>query len=208
LTGLQFTADGAHLLVTSNDSRIRLYDMEYYACVAKYKGLSNDEMQISACFSEDFKYVICGGDNRYIHVWKTCLGSTSELGQDDEKTSSKKNKRTRQSLLRSLLPKKMNNRKRSTWVVDKGNSGRVVGGVTRDTIASQDYFLGDLEADSAADVRRKDHVAITCTCVIPMAALVAAGIDSFVSPSELGMCVVAANSSGNLTFFVELACRF
>jgi len=69
VTGMQFAPDGKTMLVTTNDSRIRLYDMDDYSMLAKFKGTENDELQIRAYFSEDGRYVICGGEDHQVHVW-------------------------------------------------------------------------------------------------------------------------------------------
>jgi WD40 repeat protein len=41
-----------HLLVTTNDSRLRLYEMDGFCAIQKYKGVLNTKMQIKATFSE------------------------------------------------------------------------------------------------------------------------------------------------------------
>lgn len=51
------------LLVTTNDSRVRLYNTDDFVMNAKYKGLSNDTLQITASFSEDGKQIISGSEN-------------------------------------------------------------------------------------------------------------------------------------------------
>jgi len=71
VTGMQFSPHdgGRTLLVTTNDSRVRLYDMADYSMIAKFKGVENDELQIRAWFSPDGKQVICGGENQQVVVW-------------------------------------------------------------------------------------------------------------------------------------------
>jgi WD40 repeat protein len=44
VTGMQFSPDGKTLLVTTNDSRIRLFDLDAFDMVAKFKGTENDEV--------------------------------------------------------------------------------------------------------------------------------------------------------------------
>ncbi|CAN0438364.1 unnamed protein product [Discosporangium mesarthrocarpum] len=61
VTGLAFK--GEEVLVTTNDSRLRLYNTEDFGMSAKYKGLSNDSLQIKASFSEDGQRIICGSEN-------------------------------------------------------------------------------------------------------------------------------------------------
>ena len=71
VTGMQFAPDGKSLLVTTNDSRIRLYSMEAFDMIAKLKGTENDELQIRAWFNSDGSKVICGGENQHVYIWST-----------------------------------------------------------------------------------------------------------------------------------------
>ena len=57
------------LLVTSNDSRIRLYDG--FTLKSKYKGHQNRSTQIKASFSPRGDYIICGSDDGSVYVWNT-----------------------------------------------------------------------------------------------------------------------------------------
>ncbi len=50
VTGLEFINSGSHLLVTTNDSRLRLISMEDFSMTHKYKGLVNKTCQIRASF--------------------------------------------------------------------------------------------------------------------------------------------------------------
>eukprot|EP00624_Nannochloropsis_granulata_P005003 evm.model.NODE_35309_length_51595_cov_30.695145.14 len=70
-------AGSEQLLITTNDSRLRLYQTEDYSMLCKYKGLTNDHMQIKATFSEDGEYVISGSENGQIYIWK---GTTPQQG--------------------------------------------------------------------------------------------------------------------------------
>jgi WD repeat-containing protein 44 len=93
VTGLQFTPDGKRLLITTNDSRARLYDMEDYSCIAKYKGLRNDQLPIGSTFSEDSKLIICGSEDHCVYVWKTMLDDSKQNRSYVTKgTSNKQNK--------------------------------------------------------------------------------------------------------------------
>jgi len=76
------------LLVTTNDSRLRLYTDDYLmAC--KYKGLLNDSMQIKASFSEENEYVICGSENGKVYIWKAYQANAkhSTTGHRDKNNS-------------------------------------------------------------------------------------------------------------------------
>lgn len=57
------------VLVTSKDSRIRLYDG--FRLAVKYKGLKNQQCKIAASFSPDGLYVICGSDSGSVYIWRT-----------------------------------------------------------------------------------------------------------------------------------------
>ncbi|KAJ5747482.1 uncharacterized protein N7511_009178 [Penicillium nucicola] len=57
------------LLVTSNDSRIRLYDFNTRTLEAKFRGNENSCSQIRATFTDDGKHIICGSEDRRAYVW-------------------------------------------------------------------------------------------------------------------------------------------
>ena len=59
------------LLITSNDSRIRLYNLRDRSLEIKFRGNENTSSQIHASFSDDGKYVICGSEDRKVYIWPT-----------------------------------------------------------------------------------------------------------------------------------------
>lgn len=67
------------LLVTTNDSRLRLFGLHDYCMISKYKGLSNTQMQIKAHFSESGNYIICGSEDSNVYMWKTGIKETESL---------------------------------------------------------------------------------------------------------------------------------
>ncbi|XP_050437518.1 WD repeat-containing protein 44 [Adelges cooleyi] len=71
ISGIEPMPGEDKILVTSNDSRIRLYDLRDLNLSCKYKGYVNISSQIKASFSHDGKYIVCGSENQCIYVWKT-----------------------------------------------------------------------------------------------------------------------------------------
>lgn len=61
------------LLVSTNDSRLRLCKLDDYSVTCKYKARNykNKSMQIKASFSENGEYVISGSDNGQCVIWST-----------------------------------------------------------------------------------------------------------------------------------------
>ncbi|KAL9584029.1 MAG: hypothetical protein Q9203_004830 [Teloschistes exilis] len=59
------------ILITSNDSRIRVYNLRDKGLEIKLKGNENSCSQIRASFSEDAKYIICGSEDRKAYIWPT-----------------------------------------------------------------------------------------------------------------------------------------
>ncbi|RAL14664.1 WD repeat protein [Aspergillus homomorphus CBS 101889] len=59
------------LLITSNDSRIRMYNFRDRTLEAKFRGNENTCSQIRASFSNDGKHIICGSEDRRTYLWPT-----------------------------------------------------------------------------------------------------------------------------------------
>ncbi|KAI9799861.1 MAG: hypothetical protein M1833_003783 [Piccolia ochrophora] len=59
------------LLITSNDSRVRLYNLRDKSLEMKFRGNENACSQIHASFSDDARYVICGSEDRKVYIWST-----------------------------------------------------------------------------------------------------------------------------------------
>ena len=59
------------ILVTSNDSRVRVYNLRDKGLEMKLKGNENTYSQIRASFSEDTRYIICGSEDRKAYIWPT-----------------------------------------------------------------------------------------------------------------------------------------
>ena len=59
------------LLITSNDSRVRMYNLKDKNLEIKFRGNENSCSQIHATFSDDGQYVICGSEDRKVYIWPT-----------------------------------------------------------------------------------------------------------------------------------------
>lgn len=59
------------ILITSNDSRVRMYNLRDRSLEAKFRGNENMTSQIRASFSNDGKFVICGSEDKRVYIWPT-----------------------------------------------------------------------------------------------------------------------------------------
>ncbi|KAL9552832.1 hypothetical protein PS6_004260 [Mucor atramentarius] len=75
------------LLVTSNDSKVRLYNMKDKSLMFKYKGVENTCLQIKASFSDDGRYIISGSEDCHTYIWRTEQSSVSPLHHLQESRS-------------------------------------------------------------------------------------------------------------------------
>lgn len=71
------------IMISTNDSRIRVYDLRDGSLDTKFKGHTNACTQISASFSDDAQYVISGSESRKAFIWKT--GSTAPGDSNKDK---------------------------------------------------------------------------------------------------------------------------
>ncbi|PQE33565.1 WD repeat domain-containing protein [Rutstroemia sp. NJR-2017a WRK4] len=68
------------VLITSNDSRVRVYNLRDKSLEMKFRGHENTCSQINASFSDDAQYVICGSEDRKAYIWS--LGPTDSENKD------------------------------------------------------------------------------------------------------------------------------
>lgn len=90
VTGLDFY--GNHLfLVTTNDSRLRLYDINDFNCKQKYKGTENTMNPIKGSFSHDLAHLICGSDSGEVYIWNTFMSCPPKLNPNVSRKAKYKN---------------------------------------------------------------------------------------------------------------------
>jgi len=59
------------MLVTTNDSRLRLFGLDDFCMIRKYKGLVNMQMQIRARFNETGNFIVSGSESGNVYIWNT-----------------------------------------------------------------------------------------------------------------------------------------
>lgn len=84
ISGIEPMPGEDKVLITSNDSRIRLYDLKDNSLYCKYKGCVNTSSQIKASFSHDGQYVICGSEDHFVYIWRTQHGIPSSRRDKNE----------------------------------------------------------------------------------------------------------------------------
>jgi WD40 repeat protein len=70
VTGLEFSGDQT-LLVSTADSRMRLFSLSDYSMQQKYKGHSNETNLICGSFSNNLLHIISGSENGQVYIWNT-----------------------------------------------------------------------------------------------------------------------------------------
>jgi WD40 repeat protein len=68
VTNIEFLSN-EKVLITTNDSRIRILNVYDGKLIRKYKGYQNEKSLLKANCFEMSDYIICPSDNKYIYVW-------------------------------------------------------------------------------------------------------------------------------------------
>ncbi|PNS19354.1 hypothetical protein CAC42_2531 [Sphaceloma murrayae] len=66
---LNTAAGDTKLLVTTNDSRVRLYNFRDKSVEMKMKGCNNNSSQIRGSVSDDQRYICCGSEDNRAYIW-------------------------------------------------------------------------------------------------------------------------------------------
>jgi WD40 repeat protein len=72
------------VLITSNDSRIRLYNFRDKSLELKLRGGENNHSQIRATVSDDAKYVVCGSEDHMAYLWSLDHPQTDKHDKRDK----------------------------------------------------------------------------------------------------------------------------
>ena len=68
----------AKLMITTNDSLVRIYHLADYGLQYTLEGIRNQSSQIHARFNDSGEYVICGGEDDEVHIWHLKSGEPKE----------------------------------------------------------------------------------------------------------------------------------
>lgn len=96
-----------NILVTTNDSNIRLIDLNLNNLMTRFKGIHNDGRSVVASLSDDSNFVISGSEDHYFYVWRNdhsvinnkIRASLKEIYEDNRDTFAQK-----QDKLAKLIP--------------------------------------------------------------------------------------------------------
>ncbi|KAE9969827.1 hypothetical protein EG328_006663 [Venturia inaequalis] len=69
------------LLISSNDSRIRVYNFRDKSLEMKFKGHKSEQCAIHATFSDDARYIICGSEDKGAFIWSTTASENEKPNQ-------------------------------------------------------------------------------------------------------------------------------
>jgi WD40 repeat protein len=78
VTGIVLTPDQSQVLITTNDSRVRLYSLHDYSENCKYSGLENQSSHIRATFDHTGKVIISGSENHHVYLWNVMSEARTE----------------------------------------------------------------------------------------------------------------------------------
>lgn len=71
------------ILISTNDSRIRIYNLYDKTMEAKFKGHENEQSQIQATFSDNGMYIISGSEDDRTYIWKTQTANSSNSNNNN-----------------------------------------------------------------------------------------------------------------------------
>ncbi|KAI8932117.1 hypothetical protein NX059_011002 [Plenodomus lindquistii] len=69
------------LLVSSNDSRVRIYNYKDKSLEMKFRGHENNCSQIRATFADSSGHIICGSEDRKAYIWSTTMPEGEKRNQ-------------------------------------------------------------------------------------------------------------------------------
>jgi WD40 repeat protein len=88
ITGIQATywppgseSGEVKLLISSNDSRLRVYNFKDKSLEMKFRGHENNCSQIRGAFADSSGHIICGSEDRKTYIWSTTVPEGEKRNQ-------------------------------------------------------------------------------------------------------------------------------
>jgi len=69
-SNLDVSFDQWNVLITTNDSRVRMISTAKKKLITRFKGLTNTSSSIAASITQNHKYIISGSEDHYCYVWE------------------------------------------------------------------------------------------------------------------------------------------
>lgn len=70
ICGLRFYSRTDKVLISSNDSRLRLYRLDDKSVLSKFIGHQNNESHLNGSIAPGGRYVLCASETRMVHIWE------------------------------------------------------------------------------------------------------------------------------------------
>lgn len=70
ICGFRFLGKTDKVMISSNDSRLRLYRLDDKSVLSKFLGHQNNEAHLNASFAPGQRFVLCGAETRSVHIWE------------------------------------------------------------------------------------------------------------------------------------------
>lgn len=85
--GFRFYANGEKVLVSSNDSRLRLYRLSDKSVVCKFVGCHNSHARLNGSFDPTGRYVLCASEERKVYLWDVHVDAKCKPAEDTNRTT-------------------------------------------------------------------------------------------------------------------------
>lgn len=70
ICGFRFYGKSDKVMISSNDSRLRLYRMDDKSVLFKFLGHRNSSSRLNASFAPRGRFVLCGSEAKTVHIWE------------------------------------------------------------------------------------------------------------------------------------------
>lgn len=70
ICGFRFYGRTDKVLISSNDSRLRLYRLDDKSVLSKFLGHQNNESHLNGSFAPGGRYVLCASESKMVHIWE------------------------------------------------------------------------------------------------------------------------------------------